>query len=504
MKLLTAQQIREWDQFTIKHEPIASIDLMERAAQAFVHHYTLRHTIDNPVFVFCGNGNNGGDGLAIARMLYQKGYRVNVYLIAQQGSADLNTNLQRLDEDADVAVSLINEKQLLPELRYGDVIIDALFGTGLSRPIEGRIAELIHHLNESSAYRISVDVPSGLQADLLPVTPGQVVFQAHETYTFQVPKLSFLLADSGKYCGEISVLDIGLAVDYTSQVATPFHYADQTFIKQILRKRNKFSHKGTYGHVLLAGGSFGKMGAACLMAKAALRTGCGLATAYIPKTGYSILQTAVPECMVINDDELFELRHLPDVRAYEAVAVGPGMGQHEFTIKAFEHWIRNVSVPLVIDADALNICARLLTEHHFSFRFPTNAILTPHPKEFDRLAGISINSLERLEKQIHFAKKHEVIVILKGAHTSIALPDGRVYFNSTGNAAMATAGSGDVLTGIIASLLAQGYTAEQAAVAGVYVHGLAGDLTARNRATLLASDIIEAIPQALHISTPQW
>jgi NAD(P)H-hydrate epimerase len=291
-------------------------------------------------------------------------------------------------------------------------------------------------------------------------------------------------------------LEIGLHPDYLTTVTSPYHYTTNEEILATIKPRKKFAHKGSFGHVLTVGGSYGKIGAAILMSRAALRTGCGLVTAYTPKVGYTIFQTAFPECMMQTDEELYEIRNFPDTAGFDALAIGPGLGQQEYTIKNFTKWIGTIEQPCVLDADALNICSRLLVEHHDSFHFPGNCIITPHPKEFDRLAGVSKSSYERLEKQVRFAQQHKVIVVLKGAFTTIALPNGEVHFNSTGNDAMATAGSGDVLTGIIASLLAQGYAGKEAALLGVYLHGFAGDLLAKQRATLIASDLIEILPFA--------
>jgi hydroxyethylthiazole kinase-like uncharacterized protein yjeF len=497
MKLFTSMDIKKWDEYTIQHKPIRSLDLMEQAATAFAHQFCSLHPASQSVAVFCGNGNNGGDGLAVARMLAVQSYSVKVYVLSETGSPDFTQNLIRIKQLLHLPVQVIKQESDFPNISSNTLIVDALYGTGLTRPLTGISASLVNYLNASAGFRIAVDMPSGMFADCMPFMHDQVVFAAHETYTFQQPKISFMLAETGKYCGKIHVLDIGLSHAFTEHCETPYFLTTHDDVKKRIRTRSVFTHKGTYGHLLLAGGSFGKMGAACLMAKSALRTGCGLATAYIPKTGYTILQTAVPEAMVITDEEMYELHHLPDTRDFDAVAAGPGMGMHEKTIHAFELWLRYVQKPIVLDADALNMCARLLAEHHFSFHFPANCVLTPHPKEFDRLAGVSSNAAERIEKQLYFAKKYQVVVVLKGAYTSVACPSGQVYFNSTGNPAMATAGSGDVLTGIIGSLLAQGYSSLDAARLGVYIHGLSGDMAAQQRSSLIASDIIEEIPRAM-------
>ena len=499
MKLLTAQQIREWDAYTIAHEPITSIDLMERAAQKCVTHLLNEPVVQQTqtIHVFCGSGNNGGDGMAIARLINPLiDASVCVYIIqSAHASPDFVANFDRLGNIQ--CIELASEKDF-PIIAHNDVVIDAILGTGINKPIEGMVLTLVRYLNQSNGYRIAIDIPSGLMPDLAQPFNNFEACEAQQTLTFQIPKLSFLFPEFGKYIGKLNVLDIGLLKTFNESQHTPYHLLNELFVKTVIKKRNRFSHKGDFGHTLLIGGSFGKMGAAILMSKSALRTGCGLVSAYIPKTGYTIMQTALPECMVQTDDALYELGNLPDVMDFDAVAVGPGMGQDEKTIKAFGNWLNKQHKPMVIDADALNICSRLLAKNADAIKFPMNSILTPHPKEFDRLAGISMNAIERLEKQMHLAQKHQIILVLKGAHTSIAFPDGNVYFNFSGNEAMATAGSGDVLTGIIASLLAQSYEPEAAALLGVYLHGLAGDLAVKGKSTLIASDIIEAIPQALY------
>lgn len=499
MKLLTAQQIREWDAYTIVHKPITSLNLMEHAAQSCVSHLINEPMVQvsQSIHVFCGTGNNGGDGMAIARLIKPL-IHASVYVYVIQGahsSPNFIANLNRLDKIQCITLASEND---FPVIAQNDIVIDAIFGTGLNKPVDGLVLKLVRYLNQSNGYIIAIDIPSGLMPDLDQPFKNFEVFKAHQTLTFQIPKLSFLFPESGKYIGKLVILDIGLLPDFNENQQSPYHLLNGLLAKSIIRTRGKFSHKGDFGHALLVGGSFGKMGAAILMSKAALRTGCGLITAYIPKTGYTILQTALPECMVQTDDELFELGKIPETINFNAVAIGPGMGQEEKTIKAFENWLPTQHKPIVLDADALNICSRLLAKNPDAIKFPVNSILTPHPKEFDRLTGISMNAIERLEKQRHFAQKHQIILVLKGAHTSIAFPNGEVYFNFSGNEAIATAGSGDVLTGMIVSLLAQSYEPKAAALLGVYIHGLAGDLAVKGKSTLIATDIIEAIPLALY------
>ncbi|MFA6260029.1 MAG: NAD(P)H-hydrate dehydratase [Bacteroidia bacterium] len=505
MKLLTAQQIKEWDRFTIQHEPVSSVDLMERAAQSCIEPILkIYHSLQRKnIVVFCGKGNNGGDGLAIARLLLSKHIPVAVFILdeSEKSSDDFKINYARLLKEDQVKLETISSKTVFPDFHSsGILVIDALFGTGVQSPLHGIAADLVNHINALNVPVVAIDLPSGLpaSADATFIGEGVAIIKAKHTITFQVPKLSFFHTEFAACVGEFTVTDIGLDASFAHQVESAFFYSNIDSIRPLLKQRPKFAHKGVFGHLLTVGGSFGKMGAIELTSRAALRTGCGLVTAYLPKAGYTIMQTALPECMVETDDELLEIRHFPDqMEPYQAAGIGPGMGTHPQTIQGLKKWLSRIQLPCILDADALNGIATFLNREETDFRFPTDCIITPHPKEFDRLAGTSKHSMERLERQIQFAKMHQVVVVLKGAHTSVALPDGHVFFNASGNVALATAGSGDVLSGIIGSLLAQGYEASDAALLGVYLHGYCGDRIVEKQKTLIASDIIEIIPVAL-------
>ncbi len=490
MKVLSVSQIRALDQYTIKNEPIASIDLMERAAMAFCESYTDTFPSDYPVFICCGTGNNGGDGLAIARLLVKKGYKVQISIIGnvQLGSEDFKINKQRLPKKVNCTYDD------LPKLEEHAIVIDALFGSGLSRPVEGVFADIINKINELSNVKVAVDIPSGLFADH--PTASKVVVKADFTITFQLPKLAFFFPESYPYCGEWQVVDIGLSEEEMTNMATDYFLIMPDQIRAELRTYGKFSHKGTRGHALLISGSYGKIGATVLAARAALRSGLGLLSILAPQCGYSILQTAVPEAMLIEEDSAKEIAHLPTIATYNAIGIGPGIGQGASAKKVLEQLLQESTTPLVIDADALN----LLSKHTELLQLlPKESILTPHPKEFERLVGAWGNDFERFEKQRDFSQRHQVIVVLKGAYTSISLPDGRVYFNVTGNPGMAKGGSGDVLLGLITGLQAQGYSPENAAILGVFLHGMAGDVAADllSQNAMLPSDIIEALPEVM-------
>lgn len=494
VKILSAGQIREADQRTLEEEKIASYELMERAAAAFVRAFIKLYDEKKPVLVFCGTGNNGGDGMAIARMLLSQQYKVQAYITGpvEKGSADFLTNKEKLEKFQNPL--LIEKEDQLPHIPEEAIVIDALFGSGLSRPITGLLAQVIQAINKSGAVVVSVDVPSGIYLDL-PSEKDSAIVCADMVITFQVPKLTFMMPASGRHVRHWKMVNIGLSENYLQEVNSPYCFTNTKTIASIYRKRVKWSHKGDYGKILLVAGSKGKMGAGVLCARACMRSGAGLLTVHVPSSGYTILQVAIPEAMVLVDEHTDEFSTVPNVQSYNVVGVGPGLGTAEHTRRAFRKMLEEVQVPMVLDADALN----LLAEYQELLELlPKQAILTPHPKEFERLVGPWQHDFERLEKQRDFSRQHGVVLVLKGPHTSISAPDGRVYFNSTGNPGLATGGAGDTLTGILAGMLGQGYDPFDAAVLGVFLHGLAADLAAKElgQEAIIASDLIDYLPKA--------
>lgn len=492
MKILNIDQIRKADVYTIKHEPISSHDLMERAALAFVMRFKQLYNAPRRVFIFCGKGNNGGDGLCIARLLYQQHYSPVVFIIdyTSSESPDFSINLKRL-ETLPIAIHRLNTRKYSWSLHSQDtLIIDAIFGSGLSRPIEGFTASIVHDINSSQAEVVAVDIPSGLYADK-PSTAENAIIAARYTISFQVPKLCFMLPESYTYVGNWFVVNIKLHQQFLRNLNTPYYLLDNKLAMSLRKVPPKFTHKGTKGHSLFIGGSYGKIGAAILSCTAIMRVGAGLLTALVPKCGYLPLQTALPEAMVLttqHDD--YHNAVLPKLfTTYKAIAVGPGLGQHKATQQMLHDLLAAAQQPLVIDADALNIIAL----NNLWQYIPQHSILTPHPKEFERLAGRTSHQFEELAHLRILAQKHQLIIVLKRAHTAIALPNGQVYFNTTGNPLMGTAGSGDVLTGVIAGLLSQGYSPQHSALLGVYLHGKAGDLAAVGKTAITAMDIVENI-----------
>ena len=492
MKILSAKQIRELDTYTISHRPISSIDLMESACHAVFTWITQNYYPDTKFGVVCGTGNNGGDGLGLARLLMDAGYSVEVFVV--RGSApetdDFKTNLQRLS--VKVQANDIIEKVPDGLFASANVIIDAIFGSGLSRPVEGIYADVIATINNLQQSKIAIDIPSGLMADK--PSEGAIV-KATRTLTFQVPKLAFFFPQNHEYVGTWILLDIALHKDFLKEIDTPYYYFTRKNVRKLLHARSKFDHKGKFGHALLVSGGRGKMGAAVLAARAALRGGLGLLTLHVPGSGYQIIQTAVPEAMVSIDIHQELLSACPPLDAYNAIGIGPGLGTAKETVKALRELLERSKLPAVIDADALNILGshrELLQLVH------PGSILTPHPKEFERLVGSWKNDFERMEKQKALAKDLNSVVVLKGAFSSIASPEGQVFFNSSGNPGMAKGGSGDVLTGLLTSLLAQNYKSIDAAQIGVFLHGFAGDLAAYEKGmnSMIPSDLIEYLPEA--------
>ena len=498
MKILSVDKIREADQYTIVHEPIADIDLMERAASACFYWLITNIPDHKKIKIICGNGNNGGDGLAIARMMAAKGYDTEVFLIGdtEKHSPNCKTNFERLTEQPSVRVTVLSGESSLPDFHPDeDIIIDALFGSGLSRPVSGIPASVIRHINAQHSVTVSIDVPSGLFCDETAVANDPVIVHADSTLTFSPPKLAFFFPENDRYVGNWHLLDIGILREYTDQAETKNYYTTHEECRSILKRRNRYSHKGTFGHAYLICGSRGKMGAAVLAAKACLRSGAGLVTAHIPRSGNEILQTAIPEAMLFEDEHDDTITGIPDLSAYSSIAIGPGIGQADATQRALKHLIQNSKIPVIFDADAINILGENKTWISF---IPKGSIFTPHPKEFERLVGKSSDDFERNRIQREFSIKYEVYVVLKGAHTAITTPEGNCYFNTTGNPGMASGGSGDVLTGILAGLRAQGYSSLETCLLGVFLHGLSGDLAAEERSqeALIASDIIQNLGTA--------
>ena len=472
---------------------------MERASEALTEVIAKRWDKTRTFVVFAGPGNNGGDALAVARMLAEKDYKVEVFLFNTTGklSEECSQNMRLLRNTKKVKnFTEVKQNFEPPHLDEHTIVIDGLFGSGLNKPLQGGFASLVRYINASPAFVVSIDMPSGLFTEDNTDNIRQNIMRADLTLTLQQKKLAMYLADNEPYLGEIEVVDIGLSKEYVRRTPATFRLMEDNDIANLLRPRAKFSHKGTMGHALLFAGSYGMAGAAILAAKATLRSGAGKVTVHTPLCNNDILQVSVPEAILQHDAEDTFFSHNADTEDFDAVAIGPGIGQNEDTAIALMSQIRRTQCPMVLDADALNILAQHKT---WLNQLPADLIMTPHPAEFDRLMGrVSNGSHDRLAKARKMAEDQKAYIILKGHYSALCCPDGETVINSTGNAGMATAGSGDVLTGIITGLLARGYTRRAACILGMYLHGLAGDIAEEvtGEESLIASDIVRMLPEA--------
>ena len=485
MKILSAVQIREADSFTIEKENISSIDLMERASTAFCEKF--ESLFQSPaVKIFCGIGNNGGDGLAIARLLKEKNYSVEIFIAGDVNYAtkDFKINLERVKRECDCPVNYLSQHSQLPQIEKSDIVIDAIFGTGLNRPIEGWMNDLVRHINNSEGKIVSVDVPSGLFTDAS--TTGECI-HASTTISFQLPKLMFLFPQSYEAVGEFHLVDIGLSDEFISNAATKEFLTDEKMIHGIYKPRKKFANKGTYGHAVLIGGEKGKSGAVWMASLACLRAGAGLVSMQLLDRTQQNSQPQFPELMIWNAKD--------DLKKINAIGIGCGLGTSAQSVKVFESYLQKFKSPMVIDADGINLLSQ---NKNLIPKIPEQSILTPHVKEFERLIGKVKDDFDRWQKQKAYSEKNKIFVVLKGAHTCITTPGGESYFNNTGSPGMATGGSGDVLTGIITGLLAQHYSPLEACLFGVYIHGLAGDIAAKklSEEAMIAGDIIDSLGEA--------
>ena len=497
MKIFTTQNIHKLDEYTIEHEPISSIDLMERAATALTQKITERWNSSKPIVVFAGPGNNGGDALAVSRLLIEKGYNVETFLFNTKNalSEDCQFNKSLLEEMPGVVFHEVIDQFTPPTLTKEHLVIDGLFGSGLNKPLSGGFAAVVKFINASSATVASIDIPSGLMGEDNTFNVPAHIIKADYTFSLQLPKIAFFFAENAEYLGDWSLVDIQLSI--RGIIETPSNYSTLEFedIKPLIKRRSKFAHKGTFGHAILIAGSQGMAGAATLSARACMRSGAGLLTIHSPICNCNILQTTVPEAMVERDIHEQCFAEAVDVDDYQAVGIGPGLGQSAETEAALLDQLSSCNVPLVIDADALNLLAQ---NRKALQQLPKGSILTPHPIELERLVGKCRNSYERLIKAAELARSAGVYIIVKGAYSTIVTPSNSFYINTTGNSGMGTAGSGDVLTGIILALLAQGYKPEEACKIGVYVHGIAGDMAAQRigEISMNASDIITHLSPA--------
>jgi ADP-dependent NAD(P)H-hydrate dehydratase / NAD(P)H-hydrate epimerase len=490
--VLTTSEVKMWDQHTMASRKISSHTLMEQAAQACVDFISKSRFSTGPFRIFSGTGNNGGDGLAIAALLHADMRKIHCYIVGdpELGSADFKQNFERLKR-LQVSHSIVTNEQDLHG--HDGIIIDALLGSGLNRPVNGMMASAIQWINKSGSAVISIDIPSGLFAD--ETSADELTVEATFTLSFQSYKPAFLMAENSARLGELVLLNIGLDPQFPYSLSRDQHMITLSSVADLYKPRNRFAHKGTFGHVLLIAGGDGKMGAGVMCAKACLRGGSGLLTCYASADGARILQVAVPEAMIALSSDIDHDFSGETLAKYKAIGLGPGIGTSEEQKQILNKVLASDHQPLVIDADAITLIA---SDASLLASIPAGSILTPHPREFDRLTAPHPNDFARSKTAIEFAKEHKVVLVLKGHHTQISLPDGNVFFNTTGNAGMAKGGSGDVLTGILTALLGQGYPSNEAAILGVFLHGLSGDLALQQESmeSMLPTDLINSLGEA--------
>ena len=494
MLVLSAQQIKQADQFTIEDEPISSIDLMERAAEKCCEFFPPVGKW-NHLVVICGTGNNGGDGLAIARLQLGnfKSVRVLILKTGKQPSENFNINLKKL-QDENINIQFITDANEI-FLNDEELVVDAILGVGITRPVDGFISECIDVINELAAFIISIDLPSGLIADSF--SSGKAI-KANLTLTIGAPKQILFFPESSEFVGNWKLVDIYKNKANISSHEDAPQIVDLSLARKHYKIRPEFSHKGTFGKALIVAGRQGKYGAAVLAARACMRSGVGLLTIQVPNEATMLIHSGLPEALLKPDVHQTMITEIKDVDLYDAIGIGPGIGTVNETVDGFIQFLKEQTKPIVIDADALNI----ISEHpDLLTKLPLNSILTPHPKEFERLFGPTDNGFERLEKQKSNSAIHKIVIVCKGKYTTITTPEGKVFFNMSGNSGLAKGGSGDVLTGILTSLLAQGYSPESAAVFGVFIHGYSADLLAEKigKAGIIPGDVIENLPSVFKI-----
>ncbi|MDL2262782.1 NAD(P)H-hydrate dehydratase [Bacteroidales bacterium OttesenSCG-928-I21] len=498
-KLFKSEQIKFIDNFTIKNESIESINLMERAATNILTCLSKEIDIFKRSFsIICGTGNNGGDGLALARLLCDMKIKTKVVLcnLSSNLSTDCKINLERFEKNYKGNLFIVTENNLSDiKIDDDDIIIDCLFGSGLSRPIKENYAKIVKLINDKNNYTISVDMPSGLFGEDNSTNDGEIV-KADLTLTIQFPPISSMFVENYKYYGNVLTVPIGLSKEAISQTKTNWYVSDFEYVKSKIKNREKFDHKGIYGHALIISGSYGKAGAAVLCTRACIKSGAGLVTTHVPTKLVDILQISVPEAMInIDDNDKYFSSYINGINNFSAIGIGPGIGTNSETKEALINFLHNNNIPIVVDADAINI---LSETNNFKNLLKVGTILTPHPKEFERLFGKFENSYERLKFMQDFSESTGVIILLKGGISSISLPNRKIYFNTGGNPGMATAGSGDVLTGIITALLAQGYNPADATILGAFIHSAAGNFAKKEcgLTTMTATDIINNLSSA--------
>lgn len=501
MKLFTNDNIRAIERYSIEHDGVTEYDLVDRVAEGVVSEINSRWRPNKHTVIFAGPGNNGADALAVARRLAETGFKPSVYLF-NIGGNKLSATCRRYRDEllsswSSIAFSEVVSRFTIPEINSSTLVIDGLFGSGLRDQLTGGFMALVRYINESNASVVSIDVPSGLFADWNGNSLSRNIVHADLTLCVQFPRISFFLSDNAEIVGEWKILDIGLSREAIASTPTNFHLVEEVEVKRLLRRRTEFCSKADFGSCRIIAGRYGMAGASVLACRGAIRSGVGKVTLHAPQCAFEVIQSSVPEALFEADRDKIMLTDAHTSHRYDAEGIGPGLGTDDMTVNAVESYLKNIAQrPVVIDADAINCMAiRPSMLNHV----PQLSVLTPHAGEFDRLFGEQSTAESRLIKAIDVSAYHNILILLKGRYTALVRPDGKVYFNSSGSPALATAGSGDVLTGVITSLMAQKYKPEVSALLGAYIHGVAGELAAEDHGQygVTASDVALCIGKAI-------
>ena len=503
MKIFTNAQRKAIVQYTIEHDGVTELDLVERAGDGIAREIMSRWQPQQRTIVFAGWGNNGADALSATRILMRNGFNPEIYLFNIGGNR-LSKECAKckellLSEFPQVKLKEVVSEFLPPELNSRCLVIDGLFGSGLNRPLPQSICVILRSINDSNADVVSIDIPSGLFSEWNTNLVNNNTIHATLTIAIEFPHLSFFFDDNAELIGEWTTVSIGLSQEAIRNTTYQYYLITHADAQKILRPRWPEANKSEYGSALICAGSYGMMGAAVLATRGCLRAGAGKVTCYSPQCGNTILQTAVPSAMFATSNDKTYLTDISLRHTYQAIGIGPGIGTRDDTITALGNFLKQCNakqMPLVIDADALNcIAARPILLNYL----PVMSVLTPHEGEFDRLFGEQSSSEARLRKAIEVSAFYNVVILLKGRYTAVVRPDGKVHINSSGSPALATGGSGDVLTGIITGLMSQSYSSEMATILGAYIHGVAGEICADEHGTFgtTAEDIAQNVGKAI-------
>lgn len=504
MKIFSSEEINAIIKYTLKEQGLTERQFIDNVGEALASEIISRLIPGHKLVMFAGPELNGAYGLATARHLCLQGFHPEVYLF-NVGGKRISDNCRAARDSfvescgPELLTEITGMEFSMPDLAGEVTVIDSLFGTERQTPLGGGFQSIVRHINDTATRIVSLDVPSGLLVDSVEGLINRNIIHATLTLAIGVPRVAFFLRENAELLGSWKIVPVDLSQRAMDSLPLTYGMVERSYVRKVLPPRHPFESKADSGDAIIFGGSYGMLGASVLAAKAALRGGCGKVTVHGPRCGYFVLQTAVPCALFESDPGDLAINTIELKRNYNAVAIGPGMGTVDATIDALDSFLKIANAnsrPLILDADALN-CIAIRPE--MLNHLPVLSVLTPHAGEFDRIFGRQPTSYARLLKARSEAQKRQIIIVLKGHFTAIVRPDGKVLFNPTGSVALATAGTGDVLTGLMAALAARGLPMEVAAIAAPYIHGVAGDLSAGIHGTygVTASDVADNIGRAI-------